>query len=229
MIQDWSTITLNALQGLWQGFLNFIPNLLIAIIIFIIGWFIACGIGRLIAGILVGLKFNRLFESAGWKEALEKAELKIDPAGFIGAICKWVLVIVFLLASVEILGLTEFADFLKGVVGWLPNLIVAAAIFVVAVIIAEFFEKIVKAFVKKLEVENVKLIGKIVRWAIYVFAALAILLQLGITPTIINMIVIGLIGMISLAFGLAFGLGGKEHASKAIEEIKEKISERSGR
>jgi len=170
-----------------------------------------------------------LFESAGWKEALEKAELKIDPAGFIGAICKWVLVIVFLLASVEILGLTEFADFLKGVVGWLPNLIVAAAIFVVAVIIAEFFEKIVKAFVKKLEVENVKLIGKIVRWAIYVFAALAILLQLGITPTIINSIVIGLIGMISLAFGLAFGLGGKEHASKAIEEIKEKISERSGR
>jgi len=229
MIQDWSTITLNALQGLWQGFLNFIPNLLIAIIIFVIGWFIAGGIGRLIAGILVGLKFNRLFESAGWKEALEKAELKIDPAGFIGAICKWVLVIVFLLASVEILGLTEFADFLKGVVGWLPNLIVAAAIFVVAVIIAEFFEKIVKAFVKKLEVENVKLIGKIVRWAIYVFAALAILLQLGITPTIINSIVIGLIGMISLAFGLAFGLGGKEHASKAIEEIKEKISERSGR
>jgi len=228
-MQDWSTITFQKLQELWGGFLDFVPNLLVAIIVFIIGWFIACGIGRLIAGILNRLKFNRLFESVGWKEALEKAEFKIDPAGFIGAICKWILVVVFLLISVEILGLTQFANFLTRVLAWLPNLLVAAAIFVVAVIAADFLEKITKAWVKKLEIEHVKLIGAMVRWAIYIFAGLAILLQLGITPTIINSIVIGLIGMFALAFGLAFGLGGKEAAGKAIEEIKEKISEKTER
>ena len=227
MIQDWSTATLKALQGLWEGFLGFIPDLIAAIVVLAIGLMIASGVGRLITGILVRLKFNRLFESAGWKDALEKAEFKIDPAGFIGAIFKWVLIIVFLMVSVEILGLEGFAGFLGKVIAWLPNLLIAAAIFVVAVIAADFLEKIVKASVKKMGLEEVKLIGTIVRWSVYVFAALAILLQLGITPTIINSIVIGLIGMVSLALGLAFGLGGKEAAAEVIEKLKGKISERS--
>ena len=227
MIQDWSTITVQEFQNLWQGFLGFIPNLLAAIIIFVIGWFIACGIGRLIAEILIRLKFNHLFKSTGWKESLEKAEFKVDPAGFIGAICKWVLAIVFLLASVEILGLSQFAEFLGNIVTWLPNLIVAAVIFIVSVIIADFLEKIVKAWVKKMGIEQVKLIGAIVRWAVYVFAALAILLQLGITSTIITSIVYGIIGTLTLALGLSFGLGGREAAKKAIDAIEDKISERS--
>ena len=227
MIQDWSTITVQEFQNLWQGFLEFIPSLLAAILIFVIGWFIACGIGRLIAEILIRLKFNHLFKSTGWKESLEKAEFKVDPAGFIGAICKWVIAIVFLLASVEILGLSQFAGFLKEVIAWLPNLVVAAAIFVVSVIIADFLEKIIKAWVKKMGIEQVKLVGAIVRWSVYVFAALAILLQLGITSTIISSVVYGIIGTLTLALGLSFGLGGKEAAKKAIDAIEDKISERS--
>jgi hypothetical protein len=226
MIGDWSTITLQKIQGLWEGFLGFIPNLLAAIVIFVIGWLIASAIGKLVAGILIRLKFNRLFGGGGWQDAMQKAELKVDPAGFIGAIVKWVLVIVFLLAAVEIVGMVQFADFLKNVVAWLPNLLVAAAIFVVAVVAADFLEKIVRASVRKLEIEHAKFIGSLVRWSIYVFAALAILLQLGITPSIINSVVIGLIGMFALAFGLAFGIGGKDAAAKAIAEITEKISEK---
>ncbi len=226
MVSDWGTITLQALQSTWQGFLNFIPTLIGAIIVFIIGWFIAIGVGKLIAEILARLKFNKLFEKTGWKGALEKAELKVNPSEFIGAICKWILVIVFLLASVEILGFVQFADFLKSVIGWLPNLIVATAIFVVAIIISDILEKIVKAAVKKLEISYVEFLGAAVRWAIYIFAGLAILLQLGITPTIINTLVIGFVGMIALALGLSFGLGGKEAAAKLIENLREKISEK---
>jgi hypothetical protein len=226
MLETWSDITLQKLQDLWGGFLEFVPNLLAAIIVFVIGWLIASGVGKLVAGILSRLKFNRLFGGAGWQDAMQKADLKVDPSGFIGSIVKWVLVIVFLLAAVEIVGLTEFAGFLRGVVAWLPNLLVAAAIFVVAVILADFFEKIVKASVRKLEIENVNLIGAVIRWSIYVFAALAILLQLGITTTIIESIVVGIIATLTIAVGLAFGLGGKDAASKAIEEIKEKITER---
>ncbi len=226
MILDWGTVTLQALQSAWQGFLNFIPVLIGAIIIFVIGWFISIGVGKLIAEILTRVKFNKLFEKTGWKEALEKAELKVNPSEFIGAICKWILVIVFLLAAVEILGFVQFANFLRSVIGWLPNLVVAIAIFVVAIILADILEKIVRAGVKRLELGYSELLGATVRWAIYIFAALAILLQLGVTPTIINTVVIGFVGMIALALGLAFGLGGKEAAAKLIEKIGEKISER---
>ena len=226
VLLDWGTVTLQALQSAWQGFLNFIPVLIGAIIVFVIGWFIALGVGKLIAEILARLKFNKLFEKTGWKGALEKAELKVNPSEFIGAICKWILVIVFLLAAVEILGFVQFANFLRSVIGWLPNLVVAIAIFVVAIILADILEKIVRAGVKKLELGYAEFLGAAVRWAIYIFAGLAILLQLGVTPTIINTLVIGFVGMIALALGLAFGLGGKEAAAKLIEKIGEKISER---
>jgi small-conductance mechanosensitive channel len=226
MLLDWGTVTLQALQSAWQGFLNFVPVLIGAIIVFVIGWFIALGVGKLIAEILARLKFNKLFEKTGWKEALTRAELKVDPSDFIGAICKWILVIVFLLAAVEILGFVQFANFLRSVIGWLPNLVVAIAIFVVAIILADILEKVVRAGVKKLELGYAEFLGAVVRWAIYIFAGLAILLQLGITPTIINTLVIGFVGMTALALGLAFGLGGKEAAAKLIEKIGEKISER---
>jgi len=226
MIKDWSTITLEALQNTWQGFLLFLPRLLGSIIVFVIGWLVATGVGRLIAEILKRLKFNQIFERTGWREALSKAELKVNPSEFVGGICKWILVIVFLLASVEILGFVQFADFLSDVLGWLPNLIVAVAIFVVAIILTDILEKVIKAGAKKMELGYTGFLGTSVRWAIYIFAGLAILLQLGITPTIINTLVMGFVGMISLAFGLAFGLGGKDAAAKMIEELKRKFSER---
>jgi len=226
IVQDWSIITLEALQSAWRGFLMFLPRLIGALIVLVIGWFLAVGLGKLIAEILRQLKFNRIFERAGWKEALQKAEVKVNPSEFIGAICKWILVIVFLLASVEILGFVQFADFLRGVVAWLPNLIVASAIFVVTVILTDILEKVFKASVKKMGVDYTGFLGVSIRWAIYVFATLAILLQLGVTPTIIDTFIKGFIGMIALAFGLAFGLGGKDAASQFIGEIKQKISEK---
>jgi hypothetical protein len=226
MIKNWSVITLEALQSAWQGFLLFLPKLIGAIIVFLVGWFVSVGIGKLIAEILKRLKLDRFFERTGWKEALEKAELKVSVSEFIGAIFKWILVIVFLLASVEILGLVQFAEFLRRIVWWLPNLVVAVAIFVVASIVAEILEKIIKASAKRMEISYVGFLGTLVKWAIYIFAGLAILLQLGVTPTIINALVFGLIGTFSLALGLAFGLGGKEAAAKLIEDLKRKISEK---
>lgn len=226
IVQDWSIITLEALQSAWRGFLLFLPRLIGALFVLTIGWFLAIGLGKLVAGILKQLRFNRIFERASWKEALQKAELKVNPSEFIGAICKWILIIVFLLASVEILGFVQFADFLKSVVAWLPNLIVASAIFVVTVIVTDILEKVLKTSVKKMGVGYAGFLGVAIRWAIYIFAGLAILLQLGVTPSIIDTLIKGFVGMITLALGLAFGLGGKEAAAQFIVDIREKISER---
>ena len=225
MVQDWTTITIQALQNAWQGFLNFIPNLLGAIIVFVIGYFIALAVGKLIAGILTRLKFNKIFERIGWKEALEKAELKVNPSEFVGAIFKWMLIIVFLLVVVEILGFVQFAGVLDKLISWLPNLIVAVAIFVVAVIVADILDKVIRASVQKIGVKYVGALGGMVRWAIYVFAGLAILVQLGVAQSLINVLITAVFGMLALAFGLAFGLGGKDAAAKIIEDLRRKISE----
>jgi len=223
MIQDWSTITLGALQNFWAGFLSFIPNLIGAAIVFIVGWLIALWIGKIIALLLKKVKFDSIFAKAKWQEAMEKAELKMEMSDFIGSLIKWILIIVFLLAGVEILGMTQFAGFLSGIVAWLPNVIIAVAIFIVAVVAADFLEKMVKAFVGKMNVKYVGMVGAIVKWAVWIFALLAILGQLGIAPEIVQILVTGIVALIVIAGGIAFGLGGKDMAKESLEKLKEKL------
>lgn len=225
-IQDWSSITAQALQSAWESTLLFLPELLGAIVIFIIGWIISIGVGKFVAELLKKLKFNKLFDKTGWEKAFKKADISVDPSHFIGAIVKWILVIVFLMIASDILNWTAFSLLLAEVIAWLPNLVVAIAILIVAIVIADILEKLVMATVERIGVKSSNLLGALVRWSIYVFAILAILLQLGITPTIVNTLIIGFVAMISLAVGLSFGLGGKEHASEIIGSIRKKFEEK---
>ncbi len=226
-VQDWYLVTASTLQDLWQGFISFIPQFLGALIIFVVGWIIAVAVGKLVAEILKKVKFNQLFERGGWQEALEKAELNVDAAEFIGAIFKWVLVIVFLLAAVDILGFSQFAIFLQGVLGYLPNVVVAVLIFAVTVVVVDIAEKIVRAAVEGAEIGYSRLAGTIVRWSIWAFALLAILRQLLIVPWMIdvlfNALVYGIAGAIVLAFGLSFGLGGKDAAAEFLQGLKKRF------
>jgi len=225
MILDWADVTILAFQNLWQGFLNFIPILIGAIVVFVIGWFISVGVGKLITEILKKAKFDQIFEKGGWKTALAKAEIKVDASGFIGAIVKWILVIVFLLAAVEILGLPQFADFLRGVLGYLPNVVVASLIFVVTVIVVDIVEKLVRASVESIKVGYGQVVSAIVRWSIWIFAILAILHQLGIARPFMEILFTGLVAMLVISLGIAFGLGGKDVAAEILQDLKRKLKE----
>lgn len=223
MVIDWIQLTSEALKRLWIGFIGFIPKIVGAIIVFLIGWLIAVAVGRVVAEILRRIKFNRIFENGGWKRALEKAEIKVDVSSFIGAIFKWILVIVFLLVAVEILGLHQFASFLQSVLNYLPNVIAASVIFVATVIIADILEKVIRATVESTRVKHGQIAGLIVKWSIWVFAILAILVQLKVTPSLIQILLQGIVGLIVIAGGLAFGLGGKEIAAEILQDLKKKI------
>lgn len=222
VIQDWYTVTLAALQSLWGGFLRFIPLLIGALIVFIIGWFISVWIGRLITEVLKRLNFNKLFEKENWRTAFERAEIKVDPSGFVGAIVKWILVIVFLLAAVEILGLPQFASLLKSVLGYLPNVVVAVFIFVVTVIVVDIVDKVLRTAVESMKVDYGNVVSGVVRWSIWIFAILMILDQLQIAKLFTGTLFTGLVYTLVLIFGLSFGLGGKDVAAEILQDIKKK-------
>jgi hypothetical protein len=226
MIQDWSLITMQALQGAWEEMLLFLPNLIAAIIIFILGWFVAIWIGKLIAQILNKLKFDSVFEKTGWREALNNADVKVNPSSFIGAICKWILVVVFLMIVTDIMGWVAFAGLLAKIIAWMPNLLVAIIILVVAIIIADIVEKLVKVSTKKMGISSVNFLGSVVKGALYVFAGLAVLLQLGATPEIVKVLIMGFVGTLTLALGLSFGLGGKDAAARIIDDVRRKVSDK---
>lgn len=220
---DWY-ILYQVLGDFLSGLLPVLGKVIVAIIVFIVGWYISVGVGKLIAEILKRVKFNRLFEDGGWKKALDKADVKVDPSEFIGSIFKWSLVLVFLLAVVEIIGLTQFGEFLKGqVLPFVPDVITAALIFVAAIIIADILEKVVRAAVEGMGAGYAKIAGLIVKWAIWIFAIFAILIQLRVASALIQTLFTGLVAVIVIAAGLAFGLGGKDAAREIVEDLRDKF------
>jgi hypothetical protein len=225
MVLDWYSATIQAFQALWQHFVQFIPVLLGAIILFVIGWFIAVGAGKLIAEVLKRLRFDKIFARGDWKNALEKAEIKVDPSGFIGAIVKWILIIVFLQISVGILGWSDFAVLLGKVIAYLPNVVVAALIFVVAAIIADIVQKLVVAAAESARFAYTRAAGAIVKWAIWLFAILAILRQLVIVPALVDTLFSALVYGVVGVFVIAFGLGGKEVAAEFLQDLRKKLKE----
>jgi hypothetical protein len=225
-MKSWYIITMESFQDLLQGFIGYLPKIIGALAVVIIGWFVAVFIGKIVTEVLRRIKFDTLFEKGVWKHALEKAEWKIDPSGFIGAIVKWVLFVSVLIAAVQILGFVQFAIFVGQIAAWLPNIIVAAAIFVVAVIVADYFPKIIRAGVEGLEIKYSSLLETIARGAIWIFAVLAILIQLGIAEELIMTLFTGFVAFLVIAGGLAFGLGGKDFAAEFLEDMKKKMKEK---
>jgi len=223
MPQDWYLVTVQALQNLWISFLYFIPNLIGALVVFILGWFVSSWVGWGVAKVLNWLKLNELFARGQWDEALEKAGIKADVSGFLGQICRWIMVLTFLSAAVEILGMVQFASLFSQVVSWLPNAIVVVLLMVVTVIVADILEKIVVASAVKAKVKSANAVALVVRWMIYIFALMAILLQLNIVSPLVQTLFTGLIAVLVIAGGLAFGLGGKDLAKEILEGIYRKL------
>jgi len=224
---DWF---LTVIQPFLQQLIYFIANLLLAVVVFIIGYLISIGIGKIIAGLLKSVKFNKLFEKEGWRKSLQRASIEVNPSEFIGAMFKWVFVIISLLVAVDILRLTEFAGFLTQVLDYLPNVIIAVLVFVVAIVISDIIEKVVRVTVERLRVGYGYIASSIVKWAIWIFTFFLILDLLlpasELIKTLYSSIIYGVVGALALGIGLAIGLGGKDTAAKIISDMYKKIEER---
>lgn len=225
IFQTWASVFSESLLNLWYGFMNFVPNLLGALIIFILGWIVGSIVGKAIGQLLAAVKLNKLFESAGAEDFMSRAGLKLNASGFIGSIVKWFIVVVFLMASLQIIGLTQVNAFLsEAVLFYLPKVIIAALVLIIATIIADAMRKLVHASAKAANISSASMLGSIARYAIMIFAVTIALSELGIATYFMQVLFMGLIVMLAIAGGLAFGLGGKEAAARAIEHISKDMS-----
>ena len=202
----------------------FAPKFIIALIIFIIGMVVASVIGKFIAKIISSLKVDSALQSMGVGDLLSKAGFNLDSGKFVGELVKWFLIIVFLVASIDILGLSDVNDFLKNVVlNYLPNVIIATLILVAGAFIARAMQRIIVGSAKAAGVPSTHFLGGITKWAIWIFAILAALYQLGIAGAFAQTILTGFMAMIAIAGGLAFGLGGKDAAAQYIDKLRKDI------
>ncbi len=225
LLQSWGEVFSQSLVGLWYGFISFIPSLLGAIIIFIVGVLVGKVIGRAISQLVALLKVDKLFESAGANDFMNRAGLKLSVSGFIGGVVKWFIIVVFLMASLQIIGLTQVNDFLReAVLYYLPKVVIASLVLIIATVLADAMRKLVKASAQAANIRSANMLGSITRYAIWVFAFIIALSELGIATAFMQILFTGLIAALAIALGLAFGLGGKEAASRVIEKVSSDMS-----
>lgn len=212
---------------MWTGIIMFIPSLIVALVILAIGWAIGALLSSLIEKVMKSIKFDEALKRAGFEELVKRAGLNLNSGHFIGELIKYFIIVVFLVASFDVLGLGQVTAFLQQIVlGYLPQLIIAVLILLVAGVVGDVASRVVVASSKTAGITAAGLLGAVTRWGIWIFALLVALSQMGIAGTFIQTLFTGFVVAVSLAFGLAFGLGGQEPAKRTIERIQEEIKMR---
>lgn len=217
----------NSGQVLWDRAAAFIPNLLAAIILLILGWLVGNLLGQLVRKVLEAIQVDRLADRLGLDRLSTQVGRKLSLSGLGAWLIKWFVIIAAFVAAADVLNLNQVSDFLyTQVIPYFGNVIVAVTILLIGVVAANFLSEVVRGTVRAAGLHVASALAAITRWSILVFAILAALTQLSIAPTFLQTLFIGIVAMIALAGGLAFGLGGQRHASKVLDDVERNLTSR---
>lgn len=227
LIQTWTDVLVSSLQNLWLQVVSWLPNFVGAMLVFLVGLIVAAGLGSLVEKVVSALRLDSFLRKAGVEEYTKRANLELSSGHFLGQLVYWFVFLAFLLAASDILGFYALSSFLQSVLSYLPNLVIAVLIMLASLVVANLAQHLVTASVMSARLHAVKFLGSASWWVVMVFGGLAALVQLGIAVSIINTLITGLIAMVSLAGGLAFGLGGRDYAAHLIQKLQNELEGRS--
>ncbi len=222
------SFTQEVLQGslleLWDTIVAFLPSLLGAILVFLIGVIVALVLRTVVVKVIGLLRIDDLARRLEITGQFERVGLRLNIGGLLGWIVKWFFIVMALIAATDILGWDQVTDYLGQVVLFIPNVIIAVIILLAGILLGNFVQNVVKSAVEAAQLASADFLSGIAKWAILIFTFMAALVQLQIAPELIRVLFTGLVAMLALAGGLAFGLGGKEHAHQFLNRLKKDIS-----
>jgi hypothetical protein len=197
--------------------LSAIPRILGFIIIVAIGWFVSTLLARGVTGLLRAIRFDEWMQKSGIGDFMAKMGTGTDSAGIVASLVKWLVRIVVLLVAFDVLGLPAVSDVMRQLLLWLPNLVVAIFVLFIGGIAARALSNIVRGATAEAGFVNPETLANVVRTTVWAFAIVVAINQLGIATNLINTLFTGFVGALALAMGLAFGLGGRDLASRTLE------------
>lgn len=213
-------ILVESFADFWSQFTSFIPTILLAIVLLFAGFLLAWFFEGLTKKILRTIGVEKAYEKVGLKSMFEKGGMKMSLSRLVGSVVYWFILIVFLSSVARILNLGQISDFLNSLVGYLPNVIAAIAIMIIGILVGNVLSNVVRDSSNAARIESANFLSNLTKWAIFIFALLAALSQLQIAGDLIRILFAGIVVMLALAGGLAFGLGGKDTARDILEKIK---------
>lgn len=220
--ETWRQAVTVSLQNLLLKVTDFLPNFIAALIVLIIGIILAASLAKIIKKLIELTRVDKLLDKLGVNDAF-KAFGKISIGGIIGWLVKWFLIVVVLMAVADILQMSQINEFLKQVAGFLPNVVIAVVVMMIGFVGGNFVYEIVYRSVKATKMHSPRFLANIAKWSIIIFALMASLIQLSIAAALVQTLFTGLIAMMAIAGGIAFGLGGKEKAGEWLDSLEKKL------
>jgi hypothetical protein len=224
-VQDTGDAFKASLAGALNTLLSAIPRVIGFAVVLIVGWIISSLFARGVQALLHAVKFNELARRSGFADFVQKMGVKDDPAGVIAGIVKWFVRLITLVVAFDTLGLPAVSSVLQQLLLWLPNLVVALVVLVIGGLAAKALSQLVRGASAEAGFTNPEMLAAVTRVAIWGFTIIVAVNQLGIATTLVNTLLIGVIGALSIAFGLAFGLGGRDRAAQVLESISRNVQQ----
>jgi len=223
---EWKNLIVEPVRQMLTRIMSYLPTLLGALVILVVGWIVAKAIRRIIDWLLTAIRFDTLADKAGITEVLRKGNLEISARGVISGLVYWLIMIMVLMMTVDALGLPKASDVLAGLFAYIPKVIAALLVLVVAMFLAGFVSGIVQTAAGNAGLPRPEVLAGISRWAIIIFAATIALGELGIATLLVTTTFNIILGGVVFALALAFGLGGKDAAARYLEGLKERHQKR---
>jgi hypothetical protein len=209
-----------ALVDTGMTLIAFLPNVIIAAIICALGFAFGSILGRAVSHLISALHIDNALHKAGFDKISEKAGIRVSLAGFLGGVTKWLVIVAFTIASAEILGLSQVTQLLRDILVYIPQVIIAAIVLVISMLLGDFVARLVSHSVKATGM-NGEFAAQVSKWAIIIVGGVfPALTQLRIAQGLVEVLFTGVVFAASLALGLSFGLGGRDAAARAIEKMK---------
>ncbi len=215
---------LNPFIVLWRQTVILLPKILLALIVFILGWFIAKLVYRLIVKISKKIKLDDAMKPIAG--AMERSGYHFSLGRVIAFLVKWFIIIAFLIVALDILHLQGTKIILISLINYIPQVVISILILLAGVALADFTKKLVLGSALFFSVKSATFFANLAKVVLIVFTVLVSLDILIPNSAIINTLFTGVVFMVALAGGLAFGLGGKEAARDAIEDMKESMKKK---
>jgi hypothetical protein len=216
-VNAWGAALTTSLATALSLFLGAIPRIIGFLVIIVIGWLISGALSAGVAAILRAVKFNDLAQSSGFSGFVRNMGVRKDPSGLLADIVKWFVRLIVLVVAFDALGLPAVSEVLQQFLLWIPNLVVAVVVLVIAGLAANALGNLIRGATAQAGFDNPDLLATIARVAVWAFGIVVAVNQIGVAQTLVNTLFMGFIGAMALAAGLAFGLGGRETAGQIVD------------
>ena len=214
-----------SLAGALNQFLSAIPRLIGFAIVLIVGWLVSSLLARGVTALLRAIKFNDLARRSGFADFVHNMGVRQDSSSVLAAIVKWFVRLITLVVAFDLLGLPAVSNVLQQLLLWLPNLVVALVVLVIGGLAAKALSQLVRGATAEGGFSNPDVLATVARVAVWAFAIIVAVNQLDIATNLINTLLVGVVGALALAAGLAFGLGGRDRAARLLDELGRKAQQ----